>query len=72
MTCLSLCNAQTPSSNSGSLFSLCSQMSPCEVVLRLLNFRVAFLYLFALVVHGGTEQNGDVFRHSSMSEYRTS
>lgn len=64
--------AQTPTSNSGSLFSLCSQMSPCEVVLRLLNFRVAFLYLFALVVHGGTEQNGDVFRHSSVSEYRTS
>lgn len=64
--------AQTPTSNSGSLFSLCSQMSPCGVVLRLLNFRVAFLYQFALVVHGGTEQNGDVFRHSSMSEYRTS
>lgn len=64
--------AQTPTSNSGSLFSLCSQMSPCGVVLRLLNFRVAFLYQFALVVHGGTEQNGDVFRHSSVSEYRTS
>lgn len=64
--------AQTPTSNSGSLFSLCSQMSPCGAVLRLLNFRVAFLYQFALVVHGGTEQNGDVFRHSSVSEYRTS
>lgn len=64
--------AQTPTSNSGSLFSLCSQMCPCGAVLRLLNFRVAFLYQFALVVHGGTEQNGDVFRHSSVSEYRTS